>query len=155
VYSNVSIADYSNLDSNTKQYYIGPDTSNTYYSNIVSEDVYSKSNVSAHITDEVMDIGDCVHLSIDETYSLNTCCLNVTSVSNNVYVFQDDCLMTANDHDLVDMNLTDSIYLKSKKLKDGKLVNYEFMNPIIISALQQLTRTVDDLRERVLVLENR
>jgi len=52
--------------------------------------------------------------------------------------------MTANDHDLVDMNLTDSIYLKSKKLKDGKLVNYEFMNPIIISALQQLTRTVDE-----------
>ena len=154
VYSNVSVAEHSNLDIDTQQYYIGPDTTNTYYSNIVTEAVYSKSNVSALITDEAFDVGDCVQLSIDETYSLNVCFLNVASVSNNVYVFQDDCLMTADDHDLVDMNLTDSIYLKSKKLKDGKAIDYEFMNPILVSAVQQLLRIVDDLKERVTVLEN-
>jgi hypothetical protein len=154
VYSNVSVTEYSNLDIDTQQYYIGPDTTNTYYSNIVTEAVYSKSNVSALITDEAFDVGDCVQLSIDETYSLNVCFLNVASVSNNVYVFQDDCVMTADDHDLVDMNLTDSIYLKSKKLKDGKAIDYEFMNPILVSAVQQLLRIVDDLKERVTVLEN-
>ena len=154
VYSNVSVTEHSNLDIDTQQYYIGPDTTNTYYSNIVTEAVYSKSNVSALITDEAFDVGDCVQLSIDETYSLNVCFLNVASVSNNVYVFQDECVMTANDHDLVDMNLTDSIYLKSKKLKDGKAIDYEFMNPILVSAVQQLLRIVDDLKERVTVLEN-
>ena len=154
VYSNVSVTEHSNLDIDTQQYYIGPDTTNTYYSNIVTEAVYSKSNVSALITDEAFDVGDCVQLSIDETYSLNVCFLNVASVSNNVYVFQDECLMTAGDHDLVDMNLTDSIYLKSKKLKDGKAIDYEFMNPILVSTVQQLIRIVDDLKERVTVLEN-
>ena len=154
VYSNVSIAEYDTLDANVQVYYSGPDSSNTYYSNIVTEAVYSKSNVSALITDEVFDIDDCIQLSVDETYSLNVCCLNVTSVSNNVYVFQDDCIMTVDDHDLVDMNLSDYIYVKSKNLHDTKSINFEFMNPVIISAIQQLIRIVDDLKERVTVLEN-
>jgi hypothetical protein len=154
VYSNVSIADYATLDANVQVYYLGPDSSNTYYSNIVTEAIYSKSNVSALITDEVFDVGNCVKLSVDETYSLNVCCLNVTSVSNNVYVFQDDCIMTVDDHDLVDMNLTDSIYVKSKLLLDIKSIDFDFFNPTIVSALQQLIRNVDDLKERVTVLEN-
>ena len=154
VYSNVSITDYASLDANVQAHYVGPDSNNTYYSNIVADAIYSKSNVSALITDEVFVVDDCVKLSVDETYSLNVCCLNVTSVSSNVYVFQDDCRMTAEDHDLPDMNLTDFIYIKSKEIENAKTIDYEFMNPILVSAMQQLIRTVDDLKERVTVLEN-
>jgi hypothetical protein len=154
VYSNVSIADYATLDANVQVYYLGPDSSNTYYSNIVTDAIYSKSNVSALITDEVFVVDDCVKLSIDETYSLNVCCLNVSSVSSNVYVFQDDCRMTADDHDLPDMNPTDFIYIKSKEIEDTKTIDFGFMNPVLVSAMQQLIRTVDDLKERVTVLEN-
>ena len=154
VYSNVSIADYATLDANVQVYYLGPDSSNTYYSNIVTDAIYSKSNVSALITDEVFVVDDCVKLSIDETYSLNVCCLNVSSVSSNVYVFQDDCKMTADDHDLPDMNPTDFIYIKSKEIEDTKTIDFGFMNPVLVSAMQQLIRTVDDLKERVTVLEN-
>jgi hypothetical protein len=154
VYSNVSIADYATLDANVQVYYLGPDSSNTYYSNIVTDAIYSKSNVSALITDEVFVVDDCVKLSIDETYSLNVCCLNVSSVSSNVYVFQDDSRMTADDHDLPDMNPTDFIYIKSKEIEDTKTIDFGFMNPVLVSAMQQLIRTVDDLKERVTVLEN-
>jgi hypothetical protein len=150
----VSVTDYATLDANVQVYYSGPDLSNTYYSNIVTDAIYSKSNVSALITDEVFDVGDCVQVSVDETYSLNVCCLNVTTVSSNVYVFQDDCRVFADDHDLVDMNLTDFIYVKSKEIENVKTIDYEFMNPILISAVKQLIRIVDDLKERVTVLEN-
>jgi hypothetical protein len=155
VYSNISVTEYATLDANTQAHYTGPDSGNTYYSNIVSEAVYSKSNVSARITDEVFDIGECVQLSNDETYSLNVCCVNVTSVSNNVYVFQDDCIITADDRNLVDMNLTDYIYVKSKDIDNVKTINYEFIHPTLISAVQQMMRIIDRLTERVTVLENR
>jgi hypothetical protein len=155
VYSNISVTEYATLDANTQAHYTGPDSGNTYYSNIVSEAVYSKSNVSARITDEVFDIGECVQLSNDETYSLNVCCVNVTSVSNNVYVFQDDCIMTADDRNLIDINPTDYIYVKSKDIDNVKTINYEFIHPTLISAVQQMMRIIDRLTERVTVLENR
>ena len=154
VYSNVSVTEYATLDANTQAHYTGPYSGNTYYSNIVSEAVYSKSNVSARITDEVFDIGDCIQLSDDETYSLNVCCVHVVSVSNNVYVFQDDCRVTADDKDLTDINLTDYIYVKSKDIDNVKTINYEFMNPTLISAVQQIIRNIDRLTERVTILEN-
>jgi hypothetical protein len=155
VYSNVSVAEYATLDANTQAHYTGPDSGNTYYSNIVSEAVYSKSNVSARITDEVFDIGECVQLSNDETYSLNVCCVHVTSVSNDVYVFQDNCIMTADDKDLIDINPTDYIYVKSKDIDNVKTINHEFIHPTLISAVQQIMRNIDRLTERVTVLENR
>jgi hypothetical protein len=154
VYSNVSVTEYATLDANTQAHYTGPYSGNTYYSNIVSEAVYSKSNVSARITDEVFDIGDCIQLSDDETYSLNVCCVHVVSVSNNVYVFQDDCRVIADDKDLTDINLTDYIYVKSKDIDNVKTINYEFMNPTLISAVQQIIRNIDRLTERVTILEN-
>jgi hypothetical protein len=62
--------------------------------------------------------------------------------------------MTADDHDLPDMNPTDFIYIKSKEIEDTKTIDFGFMNPVLVSAMQQLIRTVDDLKERVTVLEN-
>jgi hypothetical protein len=105
--------------------------------------------------DEVFDINDCIQLSADETYSLNVCHVHVTSVSNNVYVFQDDGCMVADDKDLIDINPTDYIYVKSKTVDGIKVINDEFVKPVLISAVQQIVRNIDRLMERVTVLENR
>ena len=109
--------------------------------------------VSALITDEVFEVGDCLKLTPDLN-GLKICSVHVKSVSENVYTFEDAGCMVADDMDIKDLADDTQIHIRSKQIHNVKTLNREFIDPVMVSAMQQMLRKIESLEARLVTLEN-
>jgi hypothetical protein len=109
--------------------------------------------VSALITDEVFEVGDCLKLTPDLN-GLKICSVHVKSVSENVYTFEDAGCMVADDMDIKDLADDTQIHIRSKQIHNVKVLNREFIDPVMVSAMQQMLRRIESLEARLATFEN-
>ena len=107
--------------------------------------------VTATIEDATYEVGDRFRFTNNlERHDRNSTFV-VKSKTGNDYTFE----YARDPGDKAVQQLgTDTINIRSKMIKDVKMLNREFIDPVMISAMQQMLRKIESLEARVATLEN-
>jgi alpha-tubulin suppressor-like RCC1 family protein len=107
--------------------------------------------VTATIEDATYEVGDRFRFTNNlERHDRNSTFV-VKSKTGNDYTFE----YARDPGDKAVQQLgTDTINIRSKLIKDVKTLNREFIDPVMISAMQQMLRKIESLEARVATLEN-
>jgi alpha-tubulin suppressor-like RCC1 family protein len=112
---------------------------------------HSPEIVTATIEDATYEVGDKFKFTNNlERYDRNSTFV-VKSKTGIDYRFE---FLRDRDDKSVQQLGTDTINIRSKMIKDVKVLNREFIDPVMISAMQQMLRKIESLEARVATLEN-
>jgi len=107
--------------------------------------------VTATIEDATYEVGDKFRFTNNlERHDRNSTFI-VKSKTGNDYTFE--YARDPGDKSVQQLG-TDTINIRSKMIKDVKMLNREFIDPVMISAMQQMLRKIESLEARVATLEN-
>jgi len=112
---------------------------------------HSPEIVTATIEDAIYEVGDKFRFTNNlERYDRNSNFV-VKSKTGNDYRFE---FLRDRDDKPVQQLGTDTINIRSKMIKDVRVLNREFIDPVMISSMQQMLRKIESLEARVATLEN-
>jgi alpha-tubulin suppressor-like RCC1 family protein len=107
--------------------------------------------VTATIEDATYEVGDKFRFTNNlERHDRNSSFV-VKSKTGNDYTFE--YFQEPGDKSVQQLG-TDTINIRSKMIKDVKVLNREFIDPVMVSAMQQMLRKIESLEARVATLEN-